>query len=126
MASDLASVVGLPLPGNEEAADRLAKLLEQPSQFPPGWVAVPLADLRDVLLRLRSKTETLERTRERLFAAQPAEKLMSDETLADHLGVPVSTVRGWRARNVGPPAVKVGKHVRYQPDDVRSSMRNVC
>lgn len=46
------------------------------------------------------------------------EKLMSNEALADMLGVPLWTVRGWRAKGTGPKGIRVGKHVRYRPEDV--------
>jgi hypothetical protein len=35
------------------------------------------------------------------------------------LGVPVTTPYQWR-RGVGPPSRRVGRHLRYDPDDVRA------
>jgi DNA-binding transcriptional MerR regulator len=35
------------------------------------------------------------------------------------LGIPVQTIRGWRAKGYGPPVRKVGKHLRYDPVKVR-------
>lgn len=41
------------------------------------------------------------------------------EDLSRFLGVPVHTIRGWRTKNYGPPARKIGKHLRYDPMKVR-------
>lgn len=46
------------------------------------------------------------------------EELESNETLALKLKVPVSTVRTWRMKGIGPRGFKVGKHVRYRKSDV--------
>lgn len=40
--------------------------------------------------------------------------------VADYLGVPVGTVYQWRTRGFGPPGRRVGKYVRYKPDDVEA------
>lgn len=45
--------------------------------------------------------------------------LLSPTQLADYLQVPVGTVYAWNTRGGGPPRVRVGKHVRYRPEDVR-------
>lgn len=37
----------------------------------------------------------------------------STEQVAARYGVPVATVRKWRAGNTGPPGVVFGRHVRY-------------
>jgi excisionase family DNA binding protein len=34
------------------------------------------------------------------------------------LGVPRATLANWRSAGKGPPFVKVGRHVRYRPEDV--------
>jgi excisionase family DNA binding protein len=48
--------------------------------------------------------------------------LWTIEGLAKYLGVPTETVRRWRSRSPrgGPPGLRVGKHVRFHPDDVRN------
>ena len=46
------------------------------------------------------------------------ETLWSIDDLATHLGVPKSTIYGWRTTNYGPPAIKVGKHLRWRPEGV--------
>lgn len=38
--------------------------------------------------------------------------------VADYLGVPVQTIYGWRPKGYGPPPIKVGKHLRWQPATV--------
>lgn len=45
---------------------------------------------------------------------------MGHEELAEMLGVPVATVRRWRYVQTGPPAVKVGRHIRYRREDVEA------
>lgn len=37
-----------------------------------------------------------------------------------YLGVPVKTLYQWKWRGEGPPAGKVGRHLRYDPDAVRA------
>lgn len=43
----------------------------------------------------------------------PAE-FMSPEDLAEYLGIPVATIYQWRHKGYGPPAVKIGRHLRYR------------
>jgi excisionase family DNA binding protein len=40
------------------------------------------------------------------------------EWLADYLDVPLRTVYGWRQTNQGPPAYRIGKHLRYRRSEV--------
>ncbi|MEJ2854890.1 MULTISPECIES: helix-turn-helix transcriptional regulator [unclassified Saccharothrix] len=47
-------------------------------------------------------------------------KLWSIKEVADFLQVPVNTLYQWRTRNYGPPGRRVGKYVRYVPDEVRA------
>lgn len=44
--------------------------------------------------------------------------LITTEALAELLSVPTKTVTDWRARNVGPDYIRVGKHVRYRTEAV--------
>ncbi len=46
--------------------------------------------------------------------------LWAPADVADYLGVPVQTVYGWRKTGSGPPGRRVGKHVRYKPDQVEA------
>ncbi|MET8166851.1 helix-turn-helix domain-containing protein [Streptomyces sp. NPDC005329] len=39
--------------------------------------------------------------------------------LADLLGVPVETVYQWRRKQTGPRGFRVGRHLRFDPEDVR-------
>ncbi|PRY30253.1 helix-turn-helix transcriptional regulator [Pseudosporangium ferrugineum] len=40
--------------------------------------------------------------------------------VAMYLCVPVETLYAWRKRRYGPPAARVGRYLRYDPDDVRA------
>ena len=48
------------------------------------------------------------------------ERLWTIHDLSAYLGVPVGTLYQWRHRGMGPPAVRLGKHLRYQPAAVRT------
>jgi excisionase family DNA binding protein len=45
------------------------------------------------------------------------------EEVAAYLRVPVETLYTWRKRHYGPPAARVGRHLRYDPADVRAWLR---
>ncbi|MGW7537537.1 helix-turn-helix transcriptional regulator [Amycolatopsis sp. NPDC054798] len=42
------------------------------------------------------------------------------DDVAAFLRVSVETLRAWRKRNYGPPGRKMGKHLRYDPVEVRN------
>lgn len=44
--------------------------------------------------------------------------LWGTEEVAVYLGVPIKTLYKWRLQKHGPPSLRVGKHLRYVPDDV--------
>jgi excisionase family DNA binding protein len=46
------------------------------------------------------------------------ERLLSEQELADYLGVHVDTVRRWRRIGTGPPVAWVGTKPRYRPSQV--------
>ncbi|GAA3218961.1 hypothetical protein GCM10017691_02050 [Pseudonocardia petroleophila] len=46
--------------------------------------------------------------------------LWTIKDVSDYLRVPVQTLYSWRAQGSGPPARRVGKHLRYRPDEVVS------
>jgi predicted DNA-binding transcriptional regulator AlpA len=46
----------------------------------------------------------------------------ADET-ASFLGVPKATLYRWRYLGIGPKAGRVGRHLRYDPDDVMAWFR---
>ena len=50
--------------------------------------------------------------------------LWSVEDTAAYLVVPVQTLYTWRKKGTGPPAARVGKHLRYDPDAVRAWVRD--
>ena len=45
------------------------------------------------------------------------EPLLTPEQVSHYLGVPLKTLYVWRTRGGGPPAIRIGKHLRYRPDD---------
>jgi excisionase family DNA binding protein len=47
-------------------------------------------------------------------------ELLSTLDLASYLGVPVTTLYGWRYKGEGPRASKVGRHLRYRRIDVEA------
>jgi predicted DNA-binding transcriptional regulator AlpA len=47
-------------------------------------------------------------------------KLLSVDDLSDVLGVPVNTLYQWRTKGYGPTGLRIGKYVRYRPDDVQA------
>jgi len=46
------------------------------------------------------------------------EKYLSPEELADKFSVPLQTIYGWNKTGAGPDYIRVGRHVRYRPQDV--------
>lgn len=46
------------------------------------------------------------------------DRLWGVEDVADYLGVPVKTLYRWRNQGYGPQGRRIGKHLRYKPDDV--------
>lgn len=48
------------------------------------------------------------------------EPLWTVEDVATFLGVPVATLYQWRYRRTGPRAHRVGRHLRYDPAEVRA------
>jgi excisionase family DNA binding protein len=48
------------------------------------------------------------------------ERLWTPEEVCHYLGVPIDTLYRWRYLGIGPQAGRVGKHLRYDPADVRA------
>lgn len=46
------------------------------------------------------------------------DRLWTVEDVSDYLAVPVRTVYAWRSAGTGPPGRRVGKRLRYRPQDV--------
>lgn len=49
-----------------------------------------------------------------------SDRLVTPEELSEMLQIPVGTIYQWRARHTGPPAHKVGRHLRYRRADVEA------
>jgi excisionase family DNA binding protein len=47
-----------------------------------------------------------------------AAELWTVTEVAAYLRVPVKTIYVWRGKGYGPPARRMGKHLRYRPADV--------
>jgi excisionase family DNA binding protein len=48
------------------------------------------------------------------------DRTWTTDDVATFLGVPVATLYQWRHRGIGPKSRRVGRHVRYMPEDVRA------
>lgn len=48
---------------------------------------------------------------------------MSPHDLADLLQIPLSTLYSWSYRGVGPPVLKIGRHLRYRRAAVEAWLR---
>ncbi len=46
--------------------------------------------------------------------------LWTVEDVSNYLGVPVGTLYQWRSKGYGPAGRRMGRYVRYRPEDVRS------
>lgn len=51
------------------------------------------------------------------------DRLWTVHDVSAYLGVPVETLYRWRKNRTGPPAARVGRHLRYDPVDVRAWVR---
>lgn len=49
-----------------------------------------------------------------------SERLWGVKDVAAYLDVPAQTVYQWRSTGYGPRGVRVGRYVRYRPEDVRA------
>ncbi len=52
-----------------------------------------------------------------------APRTWSPEDVSHFLGIPVPTLYRWRYHGTGPKAARVGRHLRYLPDDVLAWLR---
>ncbi|MBG0818187.1 helix-turn-helix domain-containing protein [Planomonospora sp. ID82291] len=50
-------------------------------------------------------------------------RLWTVEEVAEYLGVPVGTLYQWRCKRIGPPGRRIGKYLRYLPEDVYAWVR---
>ncbi|MET7716230.1 helix-turn-helix domain-containing protein [Streptomyces sp. NPDC005407] len=51
--------------------------------------------------------------------AGQTDRYLTPHDIADLFSVPLETVYRWRKKRSGPPGFRVGKHLRYDPADVR-------
>ncbi|UAJ80193.1 helix-turn-helix domain-containing protein [Leifsonia sp. ZF2019] len=47
-------------------------------------------------------------------------QMLTIEQLSDDLQVPVKTIYGWQAKKYGPRAIRVGKYLRWRPEDIEA------
>ncbi|MFF2191682.1 helix-turn-helix transcriptional regulator [Streptomyces sp. NPDC058157] len=52
--------------------------------------------------------------------SDPRRPKAATEEVSAFLQVPVATLYQWRHKKQGPPAVRIGKHLRYDWDDVEA------
>jgi predicted DNA-binding transcriptional regulator AlpA len=52
--------------------------------------------------------------------------LITTTELAEFLSLPAKTLRDWRYTGVGPRALRIGRHVRYEPAEVRRWLVEDC
>lgn len=51
------------------------------------------------------------------------ESLWTPDQLAAFLRLPEKTLRKWRSERTGPTWLKIGRHVRYEPQQIRIWLR---
>ncbi|WP_328538286.1 helix-turn-helix domain-containing protein [Streptomyces sp. NBC_00344] len=51
------------------------------------------------------------------------DRYLTPDDIAEIFGVPRETVYQWRKKHTGPPGFRIGKHLRYDPDDVSAYVR---
>jgi excisionase family DNA binding protein len=82
------------------------------------FTAPALVEL-DRVAEPRRQADQLER-RSAASDGRPNIELMTVQDVARYLRVPVGTLRNWRVTGDGPPAARIGRHVRYRRADVES------
>ena len=56
----------------------------------------------------------------RLSPIQGTDRLMTMGEVSDLLGIPISTLYGWRHRGEGPAGYRIGRYVRYRREAVEA------
>jgi excisionase family DNA binding protein len=59
-----------------------------------------------------------------MMTGKSGDSLWTPQALSSYLGIPVATLYQWRQRGLGPPAVRLGKHLRYRPEAVREWLKS--
>ena len=54
----------------------------------------------------------------------PLPRLLTVRELADLLQVPPKTIYTWRYKGVGPPAIPLGRYLRFRADDVAAWLQS--
>ncbi|MDQ3659586.1 MAG: helix-turn-helix domain-containing protein [Actinomycetota bacterium] len=54
------------------------------------------------------------------------QRLWTTNDLAQHLRVPVATIHRWRYQGTAPRALRIGKHLRYRPEDIAAWLQERC
>lgn len=52
-------------------------------------------------------------------------KLWTINEVAEFLQVPVGTLYAWRTKNYGPRGTRIGRYVRYNPEDVFAWLESI-
>ncbi|MDG9719432.1 helix-turn-helix domain-containing protein [Streptomyces sp. DH24] len=52
------------------------------------------------------------------------DRYLTPDDIAELFEVPIETVYQWRKKRTGPPGFRIGKHLRYDPADVRAYVTN--
>lgn len=58
--------------------------------------------------------------------AAPIEALWTIQQAGAYLGMPIGTLYAWRTKGIGPAAYKVGRHLRYDPAEIRRWLAQGC
>lgn len=48
------------------------------------------------------------------------EDLLTPDDVSRILGVPIKTLYRWRGEGYGPPSARIGRHLRYRLEDVKT------
>lgn len=48
------------------------------------------------------------------------DRYLTPDDIAEIFDVPKETVYQWRKKRIGPPGFRIGKHLRYDPADIRT------
>ncbi len=51
---------------------------------------------------------------------------LTPEDVAELLAVPVQTLYQWRRKRSGPPAFRIGRHLRYDPSELHIWIANLA
>lgn len=70
------------------------------------------------------RNEKLEPATSTLSTLSTCDRLWTIDDVSAFLGVPVQTLYQWRHRREGPPCMRLGKHLRFDPDQVRAWVAN--